>query len=120
MHELALSEAIADSVATRAASRPVTEARVRIGFLRQVVPEALTFAWAMVTDGTALDGCALVIEHVPAAVACRACGAHSVLTAPILMCGVCATTDVELRSGDEFLLVSIELAHASKGSRGDS
>src|SRR5436190_1601764 len=87
MHELALSEAIADTVAARAGSRPVTEARVRIGFLRQVVPEALTFAWAMVTDGTALDGCELVIEHVPAAVACRPCAAHSVLAVPILVCG---------------------------------
>jgi len=56
MHELALSEAIADTVAARAGSRPVTEARVRIGFLRQVVPEALTFAWSMITDGTRICG----------------------------------------------------------------
>ena len=118
MHELALSEAIADTVAARAGSRPVTEARVRIGFLRQVVPEALTFAWSMITDGTALDGCELAIEHVPAVVACRACGAHSALALPILVCGACGTTDVELLAGDEFLLVSIELADQSTRSRG--
>ena len=117
MHELALSEAIAGTVEARAGTRPVTEARIRIGHLRQVVPDALTFAWSMITDGTALDGCELVIEHVPAVVACRACGADSTLTVPLLVCGACGTTDVELVSGDEFLLVSIELAAKSKGVR---
>jgi hydrogenase nickel incorporation protein HypA/HybF len=119
MHELALSEAIADAVVARADSRSVTEARVRIGFLRQVVPDALAFAWEMVTEGTTLDGCALAIEHVPAVVACGGCGAHCVLTVPILVCGACGSTDVELRSGDEFLLVSIELA-ASTDAKGVS
>ena len=120
MHELALSEAIADAVSARAASRTVSEARVRIGFLRQVVPEALTFAWEMVTDGSALHGCALVIEHVPAVVVCRACGADSVLAVAMLVCGSCGTTDVELQTGDEFLLVSIELARPSTGAKGVS
>ena len=110
MHELALSEAIAESVSARAGSRPVTEARVRVGHLRQVVPDALTFAWSMVTDGTALDGCNLVVEHVPAVVACRACDAHTELSVPLLVCAACGTTDVEVLTGDELLLVSIEIA----------
>ena len=115
MHELALSEAIADTVVARAGSRAVTEACVRIGHLRQVVPEALTFAWSMVTDGTELDGCELVIEHVPAVVACRACGARSTLVVPMLVCDQCGTTEVDLLAGDEFLLVSIALASESRG-----
>jgi hydrogenase nickel incorporation protein HypA/HybF len=114
MHELSVAEAIADAVSARAGSRPATEARVRIGYLRQVVPDALTFAWSMITDGSALDGCALVVEHVPATVACRACGAQTTLSIPVLVCGDCGTTDVELITGDEFLLVSIELAAGSR------
>ena len=45
---------------------------MRIGHLRQVVPDAMQFSWQVLTDGTELAGCELAIEHVPAAVECRA------------------------------------------------
>ena len=118
MPELALSEAIADAVSVRAQDRPVTAACVRIGYLRQVVPDALTFAWSMITAESALDGCELVIEHVPAVVRCRACGTDTTLTAPVMVCGECGATDVEPLTGDEFLLVSIEFAAESTESNG--
>jgi hydrogenase nickel incorporation protein HypA/HybF len=115
MHELALSEAIADAVAVRAGDRPVAAACVRIGYLRQVVPDALTFAWSMITEGSALDGSELVIQHVAAVVTCRTCGADTTLSVPVMVCGDCGATDVVLRTGDEFLLVSIEFAAESNG-----
>ncbi len=108
MHELSLCEAIARKVVSRAAGRTVSRVVVRVGHLRQVVPDAMTFSWEMLTADTALDGAALEIEHVPAVVACEDCGATTELTVPVMACGSCSSLRVELRSGDELLLVSFE------------
>src|SRR5436190_17537688 len=110
MHELSLAEAIAAAAGARAAGRRVQRVSVRIGYLRHVVPDSLVFSWEVLTAGTDLDGSELAVEHVPAVVACGACGATTTLDLPILVCGACEGSDVELRSGDEFLLVSIDVA----------
>ncbi|HVW34570.1 MAG TPA: hydrogenase maturation nickel metallochaperone HypA [Acidimicrobiia bacterium] len=110
MHELSLCEAIAGAVNRHAGGQPVTRVLVRIGHLRQVVPDALTFSWQMLCTGTDLEGSVLEVESVPATVACRACGAETTLDMPIVACGQCFSRDVELLSGEEFAVVSLELA----------
>jgi hydrogenase nickel incorporation protein HypA/HybF len=110
VHELSMCEAIAQTVADHAGGRSVRSVTVRIGVLRQVVPETLTFCWDMVTRTTALDGAALRVEHVPAVVVCASCGASTTLDAPVLACGSCGDRDVRLRSGDELLVASLEIA----------
>jgi hydrogenase nickel incorporation protein HypA/HybF len=97
-------------VQRHADGRPVTQVNVRIGHLRQVVPDALQFGWEMLTASTDLNGAELVIEQVPAVVACRECGAETTLDMPILMCGTCDSFAVTLLSGEEFLVVSMEVA----------
>jgi hydrogenase nickel incorporation protein HypA/HybF len=108
MHELALSQAIADTVTRWADGRRVERVEVRIGHFRQVVPDSMLFSWELLTCGTELDGCALVIDHVPAVIACRACGQTTHLELPIFFCGSCESTDVSLVSGEEFLIASID------------
>ena len=64
----------------------------------------------MLTEGTALAGCELVIEHVPAVVRCRACGVDTTLDWPVLACAACESHDVELRSGEELQVASLDVA----------
>lgn len=110
MHELSLCQAILQHVGTAAAGRPVQRVEVRIGHLRQVVPESLQFSWEMLTGHTDLADCELVVEHVPAVVRCRACGADTTLDWPVLACAACEGLDVELRSGDELQLAWVDVA----------
>jgi hydrogenase nickel incorporation protein HypA/HybF len=112
MHELAVCEAIAGTVRDRARGRNPDSVRVRIGYLRQVVPDSLVFSWEMVTTGTDLEGCDLVVDYIPAVVACAACGTRSTLEAPVLMCGSCDSVDVQLVSGNEFDLASFDVTVA--------
>ena len=79
MHEIALSQAIAGTVSQRAQGRTPARVRVRIGYLRQVVPDSLVFNWEMVTAGSDLEGCVLDVDYIPAVVACAACGARTTL-----------------------------------------
>ncbi|MCL4422247.1 MAG: hydrogenase maturation nickel metallochaperone HypA [Actinobacteria bacterium] len=110
MHELAVCEAIADTVRDRASGRIPARVQVRIGYMRQVVPESLVFSWEMVTAGTDLEGCLLDVDYVPAVAACRICGEQTTLETPILLCGACDSADVELISGEEFQLKSFDVA----------
>jgi hydrogenase nickel incorporation protein HypA/HybF len=110
LHELSLCQAVVDRVGERAGSRSVRRVTLQIGYLRQVVPDSMLFSWQLLTEGTEHDGAELVIDHVPAVVACKDCDARTTLDLPVLVCGQCASHDVELVSGDEFAIVAFEVA----------
>jgi hydrogenase nickel incorporation protein HypA/HybF len=110
VHELSLCDAIVGTTRQHADGQRVTQVTVRIGHLRQAVPDALQFGWQVLTDDTELKGCELVIEQVPAVVECQLCGAHTTLDMPILCCGTCESFETKLLSGEEFLMVSMDVA----------
>lgn len=109
MHELALGQAIVDTVVRRADGRGVRQVTVRVGYLRQVVPDSLQFAWEMLTDGSDLAGCRLDIDHVPAVVACRTCAARTTLEWPVLICGSCEGFEVDVVSGEELVIATMDV-----------
>jgi hydrogenase nickel incorporation protein HypA/HybF len=112
MHELSLCEAILGSAQKHADGQRVTQVNVRIGHLRQAVPDALLFGWEVLTESTDLKGCQLVIEQVPAVVHCTECGEDTTLDLPILCCGACESFEVKLLAGEELLIVSMDLVEA--------
>jgi hydrogenase nickel incorporation protein HypA/HybF len=110
MHELSICNAIVSTAAKHAEGRPVSQVTVQVGHLRQVVPDALQFSWEVVSSTNEFKDADLVIEQVPAVVECAECGERTTLDMPILACGTCGGFDVTLVSGEELLVVSIELA----------
>jgi hydrogenase nickel incorporation protein HypA/HybF len=109
MHELALADSIVRIALAHADGRRVVRVDVRVGRLRQVVPAALEFAFGLVAEGTAAEGAELVLEDVPAAGVCRACGEESELPAFPLRCGACGSLDLELVRGEELHVDALEL-----------
>jgi hydrogenase nickel incorporation protein HypA/HybF len=109
MHELSIAEAVVRLASKHAQGRQVTKVELRVGHLRQVVPSALQFAFELLTDGTALEGAELVIEHVPARGRCRQCDVTTVMTAFPLQCAQCGGLDLEIVAGEELLVDAIEL-----------
>ena len=77
MHELALADAVLEIVREHARGRRVTSVGVKVGRLRQVVPDALEFSFELLAAGTNVEGAALEIEHVPVRVECSRCGLES-------------------------------------------
>lgn len=109
MHELSLCRAIADTAIEHAGGKPVRRINVRIGHFRQVIPDTMRFCWDMRVKGTVLDEAELAIEAVPAVIRCLHCDETTELTMPVMRCGSCEATTVELISGEEFLIESIDL-----------
>jgi|HubBroStandDraft_6_1064221.scaffolds.fasta_scaffold121542_3 hydrogenase nickel incorporation protein HypA/HybF len=109
MHELSIAEAIADVATRHAQGRRVVGVAVRVGYLRQVVPDSLDFAFELVVQGTELEGAELAITHIPAAGRCRECGTGSAMESFPLCCGRCGGLDMEVLAGEELLVDSLEL-----------
>jgi hydrogenase nickel incorporation protein HypA/HybF len=109
MHELSIADGVLGVVLAHAGDRRVTRVEMRVGHLRQVVPGALRFAWALVTPGTAAEGAELALEHVPAAVRCRDCGEESEQDAFPLACGDCGGLAVEVVRGEELSVDALDV-----------
>lgn len=109
MHELSLCQAIVDSVERHARGRPVSAVTVQVGHLRQVVPDTLRFSWDLVTGTTGLRGTELMVEEVRATVECARCRLTSELDMPVLVCPSCGSGEVQVLTGDELVVVSLDL-----------
>jgi hydrogenase nickel incorporation protein HypA/HybF len=111
VHELSLCEAIAGVVKPHAGGRHVDVVRVRIGALRQVVPESLSFCWTLLRDFEDMPDAELELELVTAEVRCRCCGDQSTIASRwSLLCPRCESADVEVLCGNEFLVTSFDVS----------
>jgi len=117
MHELSIADAVLRIVEAHAQGRRVEAVELKVGHLRQVVPDALAFAFTLVSEGTVAEGAELLMEEVPAAGACRACGAHTQFDGFPLACEGCGSLDVELVRGEELLVDALTMEEVPSGRR---
>ena len=112
MHELGIASAILDAVRSEAGKRPgahVTKVGVRIGALSGVEPEALSFGFDVLVQGTDLEPLALVIESVPRRQRCPACDITFEVTEDNLVCPRCSSGETTLAGGEELDLAYLEV-----------
>ena len=108
MHELSIAQSVLAIVCRHAAGRRVTRVQLKVGHLRQVVPDALAFSFELVAQGTTVEGAQLEIEPVSALGACRNCGAQSRLETFPLQCQACGGFDLQIVAGEELVVESLE------------
>ena len=112
MHELALSSAIVNTVVKHAHGRRVRLVTLRVGRLRQVVPETLEFYFEFVARDSICEGAQLEQELVEARLRCNPCGEEWEIEIPAFRCPSCGGSDVVIASGGEFEVESIEIEEA--------
>jgi hydrogenase nickel incorporation protein HypA/HybF len=109
MHELSLSSAIVNTAVKHAGGRRVTVVSLRVGRLRQVVPDTLEFYFEFVARGTPCEGARLEQEVIDARLRCRPCALEWEIEIPAFRCPTCGGCDVEIATGNEFEVESIEV-----------
>jgi hydrogenase nickel incorporation protein HypA/HybF len=109
MHELSLSSAIVNTAVKHAGGRRVTIVSLRVGRLRQVVPDTLEFYFEFVARDTACEGARLEQEVIDARLRCRPCALEWEIEIPAFRCPTCGGSDVEIATGNEFEVESIEV-----------
>jgi hydrogenase nickel incorporation protein HypA/HybF len=109
VHELSVASAIIDTATRHADGRLVTSVQLRVGHLRQVVPESLAFYFEHVARGTPCEGARLDQEVVPAVLECDDCRYEWELDAAAFRCPLCGSAGVRIAGGDELEVESIEI-----------
>lgn len=112
MHEASIAQGILDIVAQyipHDRAHAVTDVRVRVGDMAGVVPASLEFCFEAIVLGTPYRSARLVLERVPVAVACDACGARIETDDRTFHCPACHSPRIELVSGTDLQVVDIEI-----------
>lgn len=109
MHELGVANEILDvalSEADRHAAKKVTSIRLRVGVLRAIEPENLSFLFEHLSRGTVAEGALLEIEEEPIRVECAACGVSEARSFTV-ECPRCNGSSVSVTGGDSLLILSL-------------
>jgi hydrogenase nickel incorporation protein HypA/HybF len=118
MHELSIAASIVSTVGEALPGRKVLAVQLRIGLLAGIVPEALDFAWDVVTCDTQLAGSALRVERPPLAGRCLDCDARSAHERPPpLACPECGGRVLpdDLSAARAMEVVSVEIDDEEPG-----
>lgn len=112
MHEMGITQQIlttAIDAAERAGASRITEIRISIGELTEIVEDALHFAFEALTPGTMAEGATLTVTHVAARSRCRECGTEYGHDRFEMLCPQCGSFNVELLHGRELRIDAIEI-----------
>ncbi|OQX52352.1 MAG: hydrogenase maturation nickel metallochaperone HypA [Candidatus Cloacimonas sp. 4484_209] len=111
MHELSIAENIKNVVeeSLKGKKVKVTCINLKIGKLTAVVPESLQFCFQFVSKGTAVDGAVLKIKEIPVRARCKKCGNEFSIDSPLFLCPICGSGKIDVLSGNELLIKSVEI-----------
>lgn len=110
MHEMSIAQSIVDILREemqKAGARKLRSARLEIGQMSAIVPDALSFGFEVITAGTDLDGAELIMDSVPLKAACRTCRREFEIEEYAFHCPFCHSGEIEVLSGQELAVVEI-------------
>lgn len=117
MHELAICQSLMNQVESIAAERnaqSVTTIIIGMGPLSGVEAQLLKNAYPIASAGTVAENAELIIEYLPIRVSCSQCGCESDALPNKLVCKECGDWRTTLISGDELILMRVELETAAE------
>ena len=114
MHEMGIALQIIE-IATASIPPNLENVRIetvnlKIGKLAAVVPDSLRFCFDVAVKDTPLDGAKLVIQELPVVARCRDCDTQLTISIPAFTCENCNSGSLEILSGRELDVESIEIA----------
>ncbi|MDY6855172.1 MAG: hydrogenase maturation nickel metallochaperone HypA [Thermodesulfobacteriota bacterium] len=88
----------------------VEKVNLKLGKLTAIVPESLRLCFNIVNRDTKLAGANLCIEEIPIIAKCCDCNAQSKISELPFICKECSSGDLDIISGRELIVTSIEVA----------
>ena len=115
MHEMGIALQVID-IATASIPEDMNNARVervniKVGKLSAIVVDSLRFCFDIAKKDTALENAELAVEEVPVTARCNECRTEWTIESPVFTCAHCNSPDLDLLSGRELDITSIELAN---------
>ncbi len=114
MHEMGIAMQVLEiavaSIPEEMQGVPVEQVNLKVGKLSSVVPDSLRFCYEVIVKDSPLAGSVLHIEEIPVEARCRDCDHQWTVTEPVFRCSACQSGNIEILSGQELEIASIELA----------
>ena len=107
---LQIIEIATESIPPDAGDVRIEKINLKIGKLAAVVPDSLRFCFDVAVKDTPLDGAKLVIQELPVVARCRDCDTQWTISSPAFTCENCNSGSLEILSGRELDIESIEIA----------
>ena len=117
MHEMSITTSLVKLLNEHLKGYPgarVTRVNLKVGRLTAVEPDALTFCFQVLTEGTPIEGAELLIELVPVRVRCFQCQNCFEVEGFYFQCPKCSGTELETIAGNELDLMSLEIEEDEK------
>ncbi len=114
VHELSIMSNILDIVleyAGKAGAKKVSKIHLIVGDLSDLIPEWMQTYFEFVSKDTIAESAKLEINRVPAVIRCKQCNYEFTLNRENwqFCCARCQSSEIELVSGREFTVESIEV-----------
>jgi hydrogenase nickel incorporation protein HypA/HybF len=109
MHEFSLTQNLLDLALKNADSKRIVRVNLLIGPFSDEREESIQFYWRDLAKGSPGEGAALHFDHAPAEMKCLDCNGTFYLDEEVSMCKFCYSERLQLLSGDEVRLESIEV-----------
>ncbi|MFH1453739.1 MAG: hydrogenase maturation nickel metallochaperone HypA [Armatimonadota bacterium] len=113
MHELSITQNILDIALGNLPDNnaKITEILLKVGEFTYVDPECVKFYFEQISKDTPAEGAVIKYEKVSIKIKCKSCGKESSLSKEnmVFACPECSSKDVELTSGRELFIDSIEV-----------
>ena len=114
MHEMGIATEIVriaiESIPADLADPKVVRINLKVGRLAAVVPQSLRFCFEVAAKETPAEGAELIIEEIAVAARCNACQHRWQIEDPVFQCPHCDSGSIEMLTGRELDIESIELA----------
>jgi len=114
MHEMGIAMQIIEiaqaSIPEEEGDIAIARVNLKVGKLAAVVADSLRFCFEIAAKETPLEGAELDIEEIPVEARCKECDTVWTIDGPAFNCEKCGSGQIEILSGRELNIESIEIA----------
>jgi len=111
MHEYSVTKELVELCNREAKQNDIKDiqrVRITVGRFTGFSPEAIQFYFEYLCPGTRCENAKLIFSETPIKLLCRDCAQTSEIEQPVMVCPLCGGTNIEITSGREFYIESIE------------
>ncbi len=111
MHEFGVTKSLVElcnKEAEKNKIKKVYRIHLKVGKFTGFSPDSIDFYFAHMKANTRCDTAEIVFEEIPIKIKCKNCGKEHNIEEPVLLCPNCGSNEIDLLSGREFYVASIE------------
>lgn len=112
MHEMSIAQSLIDILKEemeKHCAKELKSVHLHIGELSAVVPDALSFCFRVLVEGTALAGAELIMKVVPLKGYCPRCRLEFEIKNYTFLCPFCGNTKIDTIGGRDLSIVEMEV-----------